>query len=96
MAAWECVQALMWAPVAQAVTVIQELLDRAETDQELCHVGAGPVEELLSHSGHDERAVAQIEQSVRRHPRFRRAMACVDLGTDLPADIRQRLELLRS
>ena len=92
MAAWSCVDDLMRTPVPQALDVIQALLDLAETDQELCNVGAGPLEDLLSHFGHGEQFVDEVERRGGRDPRLRKALACLYLGDDVPIDVRARLE----
>lgn len=91
MAAYFCIDDLMASPDPGALDVVEALLASAETDQECCYVGAGPLEDLLSHHGHGRRFVGEVEQRAHRTSRLRRALVCVYLGDDVPADVRDRL-----
>jgi hypothetical protein len=77
-----------------AVEVIQSLVDAAPTDVELDFVGAGPLEDLLSHNGHGLTFVDQVERRARRDPRFRAAVAGLWLSKDVPESVRSRLAAL--
>jgi hypothetical protein len=92
MAAWSCVDDLMDRPAPVALDVIEALLILAKSDQERCDVGAGPLEDLLSHRGHGERFVDEVERRARNSPGLRDALSCLYLGHRVPADVRERLE----
>jgi hypothetical protein len=94
MIAWECVREfgdLDDAPHPRVMDVIQALVDAAQSDDELSLVGAGPLEDLLSHSGHGALVVDEVERRARQQSRFRAALASVWLGGDVPRDVRKRL-----
>jgi hypothetical protein len=93
MSAWHCVHEFMAAASPHAIEVIQVLIDRANPD-ELVHIGAGPLETLLSHAGHGRQFVDEIERRARQQPTFRTAVASVWLGADVPQDVRTRLAAL--
>ena len=87
---WACVAGLVDAGVPESVDVIQALVDAA-TEEELPALGAGPLEQLLRHSGHGARFVAEIENRAVEQPRWRAALAGVWLGRDVPPEVRARL-----
>jgi len=70
--------------------VIQALVDAA-LDKELGLVGAGPMEELFSDGADGARFMDDVERRARQQPRFRKAVAGMWLGKDVPRDIRDRL-----
>jgi hypothetical protein len=76
------------------IDVLQALVDLAESDDELSFLGAGPLEDLLSHEGHGHQFVNEIERRARQQPRFRTALGGVWLGRDVDAGVRERLGLL--
>jgi hypothetical protein len=71
--------------------VLQALVDSAASDGELDYVGAGPLEDLLSHSGHGAAFVDEVERRARQDRRFRVAVSGLWLNTDVPEDVRTRL-----
>jgi hypothetical protein len=74
------------------VDILQALVDEAATDDELGFIGAGPLEDLLSHDGHGLRFVDEVAKRARQQPRFRLAVASLWLSDDVPAVVRDRLE----
>ena len=77
-----------------AVEVIQSLVDAAPTDVALDFVGAGPLEDLLSHNRHGLTFVDEVERRARRDPRFRSAVTGLWLSKDVPESVRTRLGAL--
>jgi hypothetical protein len=74
----------------RAFSIVQELV-RAVPDHQLEYVGAGPVEELVTH--HSAALVAWLEGEARRDPRFREALASVWLIADhIRPDVLARLQ----
>jgi hypothetical protein len=71
--------------------VLQALVDSAPSDEELDFVGAGPLEDLLSHSGHGAAFVDEVERRARQDRRFRVAVSGLWLNGDVPDDVRTRL-----
>lgn len=68
------------------------LAEAADGDADLISwVGAGPVEDLLSHSGNGLRVLDEVDGAARRHPAFRAALRTVVLGDDVPEPVRTRL-----
>ncbi|CCH90142.1 protein of unknown function [Modestobacter italicus] len=68
------------------------LADAAEGDADLiAWVGAGPVEDLLSHSGNGLRVLDEVDRAARRQPAFRAALGTVVLGNDVPEPVVTRL-----
>ncbi len=75
-----------------AIEALLGLVRATQGDAEtLGWVGAGPLEDLISHSGHGLRLLDEIETTARREPLFARALAGVWLGLDVPDAVRQRL-----
>lgn len=74
---------------------LQALVDAAPDDDGLALVGAGPLEDLLSHDrGDDRRHVEfadELERRARQQPRWRAAVAGLWLGDDVPLEVRRRL-----
>jgi hypothetical protein len=99
MIAWECVEAFVGLdglPHHRALEVIQALLDQAENDFEVVGVGAGPLEDLVEHSGHGVLVLDDVEAFAQRNARWRRAVNSLYLGDDLPQQLRDRLLAFRS
>ncbi|HKC27056.1 MAG TPA: hypothetical protein VKB75_03500 [Jatrophihabitans sp.] len=98
MFAWDCVCDLAGGsgdgPHPRVLDVIQALVDTADNDCELISVGSGPLETVLSHSGHGEALVDMVERRARQEPRFRKALSGVWLGDDVPRHVRHRLAKL--
>jgi hypothetical protein len=88
----EFAHALTGDPPSNVVDVLVTLAEVADGDPELLGcVGAGPLEDLVSHSGHGERFLDDVEAAARQSPAFRQAITGVWLGLDLPEPIRRRL-----
>jgi hypothetical protein len=99
MIAWDCVERFValdgyGAPHPRVVDVIQALVDAARDDDDLGMVGAGPLESLLSHSGHGAYFVDDVERRARQHPKFREAASGMWLSEDVPREVRERLATL--
>jgi hypothetical protein len=77
------------------VLVLAALAERAApVRNELEWVGAGPLEDLLSHSGHGAAVLAEVERTAQRHPSFQDALGAVWLGSEVDAEVRSRLGAL--
>jgi hypothetical protein len=82
-----CVDAVQG--VVDALTVLAET---AGGDAELLGwVGAGPLEDLVSHSGNGLGVLAEVDRAARQNSAFRTALANVWLGADAPLAVRSRL-----
>ena len=74
------------------VGVLISLANRADGDPEiLSWIGAGPLEDLVSHSGHGEDVIDEIERAAYDEPELRRAVGGVWLGAAVSAPVRERL-----
>lgn len=73
--------------VLDALVALCELAAPAELEW----VGAGPLEDLLSHSGHAEQVLSEVDRLTRANQLFKRALAHVWLGQELPRSVRVRL-----
>jgi len=68
------------------------LAETADGDADLLGwVGAGPLEDLVSHSGNGLQVLAEVDRAARQNPAFRRALGNVWLGSDVPAPVKARL-----
>ena len=74
-----------------AVDLLQALVDAAPSEDALVHLGAGPVEDLVSQYRHGQAVVAEVERHARQDPRFARAVSAVWLGRGVPPEVRRRL-----
>jgi len=74
-----------------SVDVIQALVDAAPTDADLAFVGAGPLEDLMSHHRHGVTFVDEVERHARQDPRFRIAISGLWLAEGVPESVRSRL-----
>ncbi|HEX6874146.1 MAG TPA: hypothetical protein VF165_00675, partial [Nocardioidaceae bacterium] len=74
-----------------AVDLLQALVDAAPSEDALAHLGAGPVEDLISHYRHGQVVLAEVERHARQDPRFARAVSAVWLGRGVPPEVRRRL-----
>ena len=62
--------------------------------EELAWVGAGPLEDLVSHDGHGATIIDEVERVASRVPAFKAAVANVWVGERVEAGVRQRLVAL--
>jgi hypothetical protein len=90
--AWEKVEEALEAPAPEAFEILLALVGTAPNDDALAAIGAGPLEDLLS--WHAANFVDRVEESARRDPAFRKALASVWLSEAVPPDVRQRLTRL--
>lgn len=60
----------------------------------LACVGAGPLEGLVSHSGHGDATLADVDRAARQEPLFRRALENVWLGSNVSDVVKNRLSVL--
>jgi hypothetical protein len=74
-----------------SIDVLQALVDDADSVEDLNFVGAGPLEDLLSHQGHAKAFVDEIERRARQQPRFLAAVSGLWLGQGVPEAVRVRL-----
>jgi len=91
MDAWFCVQDLMFEGHPAALDVLDKLLNGALTDQERCNVGAGPLEDLLSHGGHGSEFADDVFRRAGGNPPWRTALSCLYLSDDVPTSVQERL-----
>jgi hypothetical protein len=95
MTAWGCVYAFVdpedGKPHPRAMDLLQALVDTAAGVNDLNLIGCGPLESLLSHSGHGEAFVDEVERHARQQPAFRTALGGVWLGRDVSPEVRGRL-----
>lgn len=63
------------------------LLSEMATPDQRGWVGAGPLEELLSHSGNGATVLNEVEHAARRRPAFRTALSNVWLVEDVPEEV---------
>jgi hypothetical protein len=100
MIAWECVEEFVAGldnpPHQRVLDVIDALLEQAMNDFEVSRVGAGPLEDLVSHPGHGLLVLDAVEARARRDPRWRQAVNSLCLGDDLPQQLRDRLLVFRT
>ena len=75
--------------------VVEALIALAETaggDEDLLSmVGAGPIEDLVSHSGNGVAVLPAVDRAARRNIAFRAALRFVWVGADLPTAVKVRL-----
>ncbi len=67
------------------------LLSEMATPAQRGWVGAGPLEDLLSHSDNGATVLDEVEHVARQRPAFRTALSNVWLGEDVPEEVRRRL-----
>lgn len=78
--------------VPGVVDALIVLAETADGDAELLSwVGAGPLEDLVSHSGNGLRVLTDVDRAARQNPAFRNALSNVWLGKDVPEVARKRL-----
>jgi hypothetical protein len=78
--------------VAGVVDALIVLAEKANGDAELLSwVGAGPLEDLVSHYGHATAVVDDVERAARQSTSVRAALQNVWLGNEVPPDARSRL-----
>lgn len=78
--------------VPGVVDALVVLAETADGDAEvLGWAGAGPLEDLVSHSGNGLQVLDAVDIAARQNPAFRRALTGVWLGFDLPDPVRTRL-----
>jgi hypothetical protein len=76
-------------PSVNTFDMLLALVGSAADDEALAYLGAGPLENLINSRGHE--FVEQVEESARRDPLFRKALANVQLSSNVPAAVRERL-----
>lgn len=62
--------------------------------EQLGWVGAGPLEDLVSHEGHAATVMSEVESAAQASTPFRSALAHVVLGPDIDSESRARLVAL--
>jgi hypothetical protein len=77
------------------VDVLTALARRAGGDPEILGwIGAGPLEDLVSHSGHGADVIDEVARVAHEDPALHRALAHVWLGDQVPEPARTRLTQL--
>ncbi len=91
---WWAVQLVMdadfWSGEARIRSVITLLVERADGDEVLGVVGAGPLEDFVKRYNDDR--LAWIERSAAESPRFRQALRNVWIWRAAPPDVFARVE----
>lgn len=85
---------MTWHPSKGVVALLVALANTAANPEELTWVGAGPIEDLLSHNGHGARFIAQVEAAAIADTAFRTAVTHMWVGHRVEADVRARLVTL--
>ena len=80
------------AGVVDALVVLAEIAGGEE--KLLGWVGAGPLEDLVSHSGNGLKMLGQVDRAARQNVSFRQALSNTWLGGDVPETVRKRLAVL--
>jgi hypothetical protein len=75
--------------VVEALVVLAE--SAGGDEQVLSWIGAGPLENLVSHSGNGLLVLADVDRAARQNIAFRAALRTVWLGSDVPEPVRVRL-----
>lgn len=90
--AHEFIDAACQDAVPGVVDALIVLAETADGDADLLGlVGAGPLEDLVSHSGNGLRVLPDVDRAARQNPAFRAALTRVWLGPDVPEAVRTRL-----
>ncbi len=89
--AHEFVSAVTDEPAPWAVDALVVLAEAAVESGDLPNVGAGPLEDLVSHRGRGAMVLAAVEAAARRSPAFRDAVSCLWLSDAVPVHVRHRL-----
>ena len=78
--------------VPSVVEALIVLAEAAGVDADLLSiVGAGPIEDLVSHSGNGGQVLPEVDRAARQNMAFRAALRYVWVGADLPTRVRARL-----
>jgi Family of unknown function (DUF6869) len=88
--AWEEIHDLFDERPGEAVAVLIRIADAASDDVALSHLGAGPVEDLITAYG-SEIVIDQVEEGARRNKNFRKALRCAWYDNRVSPDVRARL-----
>lgn len=90
--AWEAMKEMLWHDPEAAWPVILRLVARAEDDETLAYVAAGPLEDLLA--DHGAAFIERVEVEAARDSRFRRALTGVWGRNRMGEDVIRRLDAL--
>lgn len=90
---------MIWDHDERIVEVLVKLAETAPSDDEVGHIGAGPIEDLLYENRErlgqpKDELLEQIDEAARRSSRFRRGLSSA-LLVDLPEAAVQRLGRFR-
>lgn len=78
---------------AVAVLVVLARVAASNPD-EICWVGAGPIEDLLAHDGHGAAVIDEVESAAATEPEFKMAIGSVWVGREIDPSVRVRLVAL--
>jgi hypothetical protein len=76
---------------SDCVDLLSALAATSPDDEAIVFVGAGPVEDLMSHSGQGERFIDELERKAADDQRLATAIKSVWLGERVTDEVRQRL-----
>jgi hypothetical protein len=85
-----CVDDMLHDSHPECVALLVALVERAPDDDALASLGAGPLEDLISHYRHGPRWLDAVEAAARRDPRFATAVRGMWLGADVSIEVRRR------
>ncbi|MEM8634997.1 MAG: DUF6869 domain-containing protein [Pseudomonadota bacterium] len=71
------------------LSFVEQAIEKAETDNQLANIAAGPLEDLLVHHGSE--VIDDVVIASRQSPKFRRTMTGV-WQQNMPDDVWQKIE----
>ena len=89
--AMDCLEAWEVTGEPVAVAAVLELIRHARSEADLERIGAGPLEDLLSHSGNRVAFAEMFLRVIDAVPGTQRVVAALWLGQDLPRSMVDRL-----
>ena len=90
--AWEAMREMLWHQPEAAWPVILRLIARAENDETLAYIAAGPLENLLA--DHGPTFIERVEAQAMHDSRFRRALTGVWGRSGMDQDVIRRIDAL--
>jgi hypothetical protein len=87
--AWQQMHEYLISDPNHAWRLTLQLIDAAQTPEELSFIGAGPLENLLY--GRGDMIIDEVERLARQDPKFRRALQGVYNESESPGDVHDRV-----
>lgn len=89
--AWETVERMVYEDPVTALSVLVRIIDATTSDEELAHVAAGHLEDLIQESGSE--LLDLLESEALRNPRLCKALSGIWLE-DPPQQVKARVSRL--